>query len=356
MIETVTTSAPTASAQGQSSNASQGNSAPTSSGGQGGGANSFEARGNGTAQGQAAEAETGQANREQAAPAKRYLENDHDEALVKVKIDGVEQELSVKELKRLSSLERASQKRMSEAARLQKQVQQMQESWKQDPANALKALGKDPDSWAEELLARKYELAQMDPIQRENLELKTRIEAQQRMELESKRGVIDEIKKLSDKVPENLEKYSKEDLAGYRDHLVSVNEQAQSALQQEFIAAWDETGLPKHKTWGSWMAMEMMAHEKRTGQPLQAKEAAAKVKADYQKFNAQLLGQMDAQAIHDWLGKDVVKKLMDLKIQGVTDKAAQGFQRQAPQAAASDPKKPYMTEAEYSAWLKQSVR
>lgn len=292
-----------------------------------------------------------EASQKPEAPAKRYLEQDADEALVKVKVDGVEQELTVKELKRLSSLERASQKRMQESAKVQKQFQNMLDSLKNDPAQVLKQIGKDPDMWAEELLARKYELMQMSPEQRENVELKARIDAQERADRESKRGVIDEIKKLSDRVPENIEKYSKEDLANYRDHLVSVNRQAQQSLEQEMISAWQESKLPKHKTFGNWMAMEMMAHEKRTGEPLQAKDAAVKVKADFLKFTRSILSGMDASAILESLGQELVQKVIDHKIQGVTEQAAQGFQSPA-QPAVSEPKKPYMSEIEYRKWLK----
>lgn len=355
MSEAITTSAPSAPTQGSS-----GQTAPASTPAAGqaqGPATSGNTQGfsggTGTAQGQASAQEAAGAEKAQEqAPTKRYLEADADEALVKVKIDGVEQELSVKELKRLNSLERASQKRMSDAAKQQKQFQQMIEQLKQDPAQVMKQFGKDPHSWAEELLARKYELAQMNPVERENLELKSRIEAQERMEMESKRSVIDEIKKLSDKVPENLEKYSKEDLSNYRDHLSSVNAQAQQALQQEMIGAWEETKLPKHKTWANWMAMEMMAHEKRTNEPLQAKDAALKVKADWLKFNQHIFKQMDATAIQEVLGKEIVQKLIDQRIQGVTDQAAQGFQKPSPAPAVSKDK-PYMTEQEYRAWLKQ---
>lgn len=292
-----------------------------------------------------------EASQKPEAPAKRYLEQDADEALVKVKVDGVEQELTVRELKRLSSLERASQKRMQESAKVQKQFQNMIDSLKNDPAQVLKQIGKDPDMWAEELLARKYELMQMSPEQRENVELKARIDAQERADRESKRGVIDEIKKLSDRVPENIEKYSKEDLANYRDHLVSVNRQAQQSLEQEMISAWQESKLPKHKTFGNWMAMEMMAHEKRTGEPLQAKDAAVKVKADFLKFTRSILSGMDASAILESLGQELVQKVIDHKIQSVTEQAAQGFQSPA-QPAVSEPKKPYMSEIEYRKWLK----
>lgn len=298
---------------------------------------------------------SGGAPKEQAkaeAPAKRYLEADADDALVKVKIDGQEQEISVKELKRLSSLERASQKRMQDAAKIQREYQQMQERLANDPWELLAQAGKDPDALAEERLARKYELSQMNPVERENLELKQRLEAQQKADFESKRGVLDEIKKLGGQLPKDAEKFPKEQLQAYRDHLHSVEVQAKDSLQKEMIGAWEETGLPKHATWGNWMAMEMMSHEKRTGQPLSARDAAVKVKADFQKFSSTMFAQMDAKAIHDFVGKEVVQKLMDYKIQGVTDQAAQGFAKPSPTPVVSDPKKPYMTESEYRQWLK----
>lgn len=351
MSETVSTAAPSAPSSGSTGGVAQ-SSAPTPSQGAVG-----STSGGGTAQGQASSAEKTpgtEAPAQPPAPAKRYLDDTFDDALVKHKIDGREVELTVKELKRLNSLEQASQKRMSEAAKERQQIAREREMARRDPEKFMKdVLGLDPKTWAEERLAREYELAQMSPEQRENIELKSRIEAQERMELESKKSLIDDIKKLGHVGDQDLTKFSKEDLANYREHLNNVNTQAQQSLQAEIVGAWEETKLPKHRTWGAWMAMEMMAHEKRTGEPLQAKEAAAKVKADWQKFNSHLFSQMDAPAIQEILGKEVVQKLIDHRVQGVTDQAATGFQqKQSPAQAVSD-KKPYMNEIEYRAWLKQ---
>lgn len=353
MSEAVTTSAPSAPSQGSSSGTSQ-SQAPTSAPG---GANASPS-GDGTAQGKAGAGEAGQAPAGAAvkdtAPAKRYLEPDHDQAFVKIKVDGQEREVTIAELKRLNSLEQASQRRLQEAAKKQKDFERLVEMSRQDPAQYLKQIGKDPDSWAEEILARKYELAQLSPVERENLEMKSRIEAQERMELESKKSLIDDIKKLGHEGDQDLTKFPKEHLANYRDHLATVNSQAQEALQKEMIQAWEETKLPKHKTWANWMAMEMMAHEKKTGQPLQAREAAVKVKADYKKFDQHIIGQMDAPAICDWLGDEIIRKIVDHRVMSATGQATQGLQKQSPAQAASEPKKP-MNETEYRAWLKQPV-
>lgn len=342
MSETVSASASSPASAGSTSTGAQG-SAQTSAQQTASPSSQTQSQGSSPAQ-------TGtEAPKVEAQPSKRYLEADAEEAYVKLKIDGQEQELSLKELKRLSSLERASQKRMQDAARIQREFQQVQDMLKKDPAQVLKQVGRDPKAWAEDLLAKEFELMQMSPEQRENLELKARIEAQEKAERDSKRGVIEEIKKLSGKVPENLDKYSKEDLANYRDHLVSVNQQATQALEQEMIAAWEESKLPKHKTFGNWMAMEMIGHEKRTGETLQAKDAAAKVRSDYQKFDRMILGQMDAAAIHEWLGNEIVQKIIDHKIQSATTQAAQGFQNNSPAGnpAASEQPKKYVNQSEW---------
>lgn len=282
---------------------------------------------------------------------KRYVDGPEEETYVKVKINGKEEEVSLKELKKAHGLEKAARQRMEQAAKFQKEYekhQQMLQAIKNGDQTVLESLlGDKFDSLAEERLAKKYELAQMDPVQRENMELKERLEAQRRMEFESKRSVIDEIKQLSDKVPDGLEKYSKEDLLQYRDHLHNVHTQAQGALEQELIQAWEQTGLPKDKRWGIMIAREMMMSEKSETGPLQAAEAAAKVKGDWLNFNRQIFSQMDASAIQDALGKEVVEKLREYDIQRATGQTPIGLaQNTGPAQAASQPKK-YLNQTEY---------
>lgn len=281
--------------------------------------------------------ETAQA---EAKPQKRYLSETDEEALVRLKIEGKEQEIPLKELKRLSALDKVSTRRMQEAAKVQKQAQQIMEALEKDPAELFKMLGKDFDALAEERLAKKYEMMQMSPEQRRAMELEQQVQQMQAKDYESKKGVIEEIQKLSDQAPKNLEKYSKEDLIQYRDHLASVHQQAEQSLQQEIVQAWDETKLPKHKMWGTWMAMEMMNHQKRSGEPLQAKEAAAKVKKDWLSFNQQILGAMDGEGLHQALGNEIVRKIIDHNVQRATSQASFG-QPKSPvsQTASEQPKK-----------------
>jgi hypothetical protein len=282
---------------------------------------------------------------------KRYVDSPEEETYVKVKINGKEEEVSLKELKKAHGLEKTARQRLEEAAKFQKDYQKHQQliqALKNGDQNALEhVLGEKFDSLAEERLARKYELAQMDPVQRENLELKQHLEQQRRLEFESKRSVIDEIKQLSDKVPDGLEKYSKEDLAQYRDHLNNIHTQAQSSLQQELIQAWEQTGLPKDKRWGVMIAREMMMSEKSETGPLQAADAAAKVKSDWLNFSRHIYAQMDASAIQEALGKEVIEKLREYDIQKATGQAANGLaQHQGPAQTASQPKK-YLNQMEY---------
>jgi hypothetical protein len=282
---------------------------------------------------------------------KRYVDSPEEETFVKVKINGKEEEVSLKELKKAHGLEKAARQRMEEAAKVQKEYQKSQQMLKAiqsgDQSVLEQLLGEKFDSLAEERLAKKYELAQMDPVQRENLELKQHLENQRRMEFESKRSVIEEIKQLSDKVPEGIERYSKEDLAQYRDHLANVHTQAQQSLQQELIQAWEQVGLPKDKRWGVMIAREMMMSENSETGPLQAAEAAAKVKGDWLNFNRHIYSQMDASAIQEALGKEVIEKLREYDIQKATGQGPAGLtQNQGPVTTASQPKR-YLNQMEY---------
>jgi hypothetical protein len=164
--------------------------------------------------------------------------------------------------------------------------------------------------------------------------------------------VIDEIKSFSDNPPQGLERYSKEDLANYRDHLKSVHEQANSQLQQEIVQAWDQVGLPKDRRFGMMIAREMLLAEKSTGRPLQAKEAAAKVKADWISHTKSILGQMDANAILETLGKDVGEKVREALLQRASEKQTPAWaSAKTPQSSGSEQPKKFMNQVEWRKYM-----
>ena len=175
-------------------------------------------------------------------------------------------------------------------------------------------------------------------------------------DLASKKGVIDQIKSLlGADAPENLERYPKDQLVHFLQGKQQLYERTQQDLNNEVLEAWKESGLPKHKYFGSLMAFQMMSHQKRTGEPLQAKEAAAKVKGDFVKAVKEIVAQLDPQGIQDLLGADVMAKVRQADIDRVTSKVASTVgqhNRPGNQSASDKPKRP-MNEYEYREYIRK---
>lgn len=322
-------SAPAAPATSAPAAASGGSSTPVSGGSNGFSQAPAQSNPNPAAQGQTAPA-----------VAARELGDTDMEALVSVKINGQVQKIPLRDAINDFQLKQRSHQKITEAQKIQQRAEQIMQMVQNDPTQLFKLAGRDFDAAAEERLAKKYELMQMDPVQRQLLEKTEQLEALKNRDLQSKRSVIDEIKKYSDKLPQGLENHSKEDLLQYRDHLKNVHVQADQSLQNEIVQAWDETKLPKDKRWGMMVAREMLLSQNSPTGPLQAKEAAVKVKTDWLNFSRQILSQMDASAIHDFIGKELMQKLREFDIQRVSDKQTPAWAsaNKTPNTGASAPK------------------
>jgi hypothetical protein len=313
-------SAATSSAQsssgspGQSTSQNQSGSSSSrmqSSGAQGGQQNQSNLSVNPNAQGAQAESQT------QSQP--RKLGETDMEALVTVKINGKTEELPLKEVIKLQQLEKASHEKMRIAAERERRAQELMAM---DIDQLAKLKGLDLDSLAEERLAKKYELMQMSPEQRELQQLREERAQQQRLETSSKQQVIDQIKQFASELPAGIENATKEQLVQYLSHVQNQYKQTEASLEREIVDAWKESGLPKHKYFGALMSFHMMNHQKSTGEPLQAAQAASKVKQEFGGHVREILGQMDAQAIQEFLGKDLTNKLREFDVQRVTSNQA----------------------------------
>lgn len=349
MSDTVTAAAPASAptapvSGGTSAQTSNQTSAPSA-----GQSQTSQAPGNPNAQAQS----QGQpkAGETQTQAEKRYLESAHDEAFVKVKIDGEEREITVKELKRLTSLEQASQKRMREAQLERRKAEHLNQLFKSDPEQWSKVTGIDLDSFAEERLAKKYEIEQMSPEQRRIMELEQREAQRVKLDLSSKRDILSQIKELTGEAvtDEVAQQIPKEHMIKYLQEKQQEFQQHQSGVEQEVLGAWKETGLPADAMFGQWVAAMMLNHQKlinagkvETG-PLQAKDAALKVKARLTNSVRSMMTQMDAPAILEFIGSDVFQKLKDHDIARVNQNNDPlfGNKPQSPgqQPASNAPKK-----------------
>lgn len=316
MSESVSASA-TASAPAMStpSNTTPTSSSPASSGVQpvNSGANAFESK-NG-AQGTA----------DPAAQGPRKLGATDMDALVEIQVNGQKKELPLREAIKIKQLQDASYQKMNEAAQAKKQAEQLMQMFKTDPEQFAKVTGIDLDSFSEERLARKYELQQMSPEQRELMQAKAQVENYKKMDLQSKQSLLNEIRELTGEVvpPEVAQNIPKERMMQYLAGKKAEVLQHQTNFEGEFLGAWKGTGLPADPMFGQWVAAMMLNHQKLLnakkidGEPLQAKEAAVKVKSRLTNSVRSMFSQMDAQAIHEFLGKDLVQKLRDYDVERV---------------------------------------
>lgn len=359
MSETVTTAAPSAASTGGSSTSSQGSA--SAAGQSQSTTHTHQAQGQGSAAAAGASSDPNAfkdtkspvvAPSEPAAP--RKLGATDMDALVEVKIDGNVQEISLKEAIKLSQLERASRQKISEAQKSQQEAMRLMQLAKSDPERYMKeVMGVDPKAWAEERLAKEYELQQMSPEARRAMELEQEVNRFKTQDQKSKEPLLNELKNYMTEIPEGAENATREEIERFVQHKRAEFQAGQQALEQELIQAWEQGGLPKEKDFGVWMAQEMIAHKKRTRQDLAPAEAAGKVKARFVKSTKSILGKMDAQAIQDLLGNEIIEKLRAHDVERVSKPqtppwASVGEQTSPQQGTA----KKYMNEIEYRQWLK----
>lgn len=280
---------------------------------------------------------------------KKLADTDLD-AIVTIKVNGQTKDVTVREAIKLQQLEAASHEKLRLAAEREKKAQSILERMEKDFEGLMRERGQDPDEWAEKLLAKKYEMMQMSPEERELHQLRAEKEAQMMAEMSSKKEILDQIRELGAEIPPGVEKLPKEQLLRALEHQKMVYQETQKSLEKEIIEAWQASGLPKHKYFGALMSFHMMNHQKRSGEPLQAAQAAAMVKEDFGNSVREIFSNMDAQAIQEFLGQELLQKLRDYDVQRVTGKAVssieQNGQRPEGHSASGQPKK-YLNQMEW---------
>lgn len=374
MSETVSTGATSAPSQGSSGAQAQ-TTAPTSSQSQSTqgqqqsfGQSTSTPKGKGQPSG-GFDAQSGGQAVENAPPAPRKLGSTDMDALVEVTIDGKTQEMTLKEVLKLQSLEKASRQRMSEAQRERAEAQKLMQLAKSDPERYMReVLGVDPKGWAEERLAREYELSQMSPEARRAMELEQQLQAVQEREARTREPILNDLKNYV--TPEVYEQILAEAPNATIEQLQSFAQAKRAEFQagidqtaNELLDAWQKTGLPRQKYFGRRIAQALVDHEKksneqkkRTGEglpPLQPSEAAVKVKAEFQRELREMLGNMDAPATQEFLGEEILKKLRAHDVERVSTPQTPPWTPAAQTTSYQpDSKKPYMNEIEYRKWLK----
>lgn len=262
--------------------------------------------------------------------------------VVKVKINGKEQTLKIRDALKKVELAEGAQAKMQEAARVKQEAMQMLQLAKSNPKSFFKQTGIDPYEFAEATLAEKYEMMAMTPEQRELQEYRAQKAQQDAAEKSSRQEIISKIERLigKDNIPPGAENATKEQLLGFLQAKTQEHSNLRTNLEQEIVEAWKESGLPKSKYFAARISHEMLSSlaQKKAGlrdEALQAKEAAAIVKEQVTSELREILLQVakaDPGAAQQLLGDEMMKLLRDYDVRRVTgaSQASQSKPQQRP--------------------------
>lgn len=219
------------------------------------------------------------------------------EELYKVIVNGEEKEVSLEQLTKDYQLAQASHEKFRQASEYQKQMDAKLEqinallgNAKSDPTEFMKNyLGLDPEEYAENLLIKKLEYESLTPEQRELQEYR-RQEAHRQEQLRQQQEQEEQAKKQ----------------ALYDEYVQEVDETVSDALKQLGYSV--EKPAPKYII--SRIAEEMLAGLNR-GQQLTAKQAADRVKSDYDSSLKDLVKQLDIKDLPPELYEEVRQALVN---------------------------------------------
>lgn len=210
--------------------------------------------------------------------------------LFRVNVDGQEMEVDEAELLRGYAHNKAASKRMEEAAMSKKEAAQVLRLFQENPREALKALGKDVRSFAEQIINEDLEEAMMDPRDRELRDYKRKVE---------------EFERNSRQAQEEYEKEQAE---------AELNRQAAS-IQNEIISTLEEAKLPKTERTISRIVYYMQS-ALNAGYNVSPRDVIDQVKTDYKHDLNSMLGGLSEDALEAFLGNDIVRKVAKSTVKG----------------------------------------
>lgn len=212
----------------------------------------------------------------------------------KIKVDGKEDEveLSDDDIQRDYQKWRSANQRFEQASQIYKKVQPLLNAREKGDLDQL--LDGVPDDqrrkWAEQYLSKWIELQEMDPKEREALELKKENEQYKKKEEEQKK-----------QAETAREKQVRQTLA----------KQAQTMIQDDIAEVLQD--LPQDKRSPRLVARiadEMLTHFRAGKGKLPAKQAFERAQSNLETDVNQLLGSMDSEQLVQYLPKEVVNKVL----------------------------------------------
>jgi hypothetical protein len=215
---------------------------------------------------------------------------------VMVKVDGVDEEVTLDKAIRQYRRHAAADHRFQEAAAIRKQAEETMARLKADPWAALKELGLDPDKAASERILAKIEeerLASENPAELERRKLER--------ELADERASKEEIQRKAEEIETNKKR-----------------EIVRAKIDKQFTAALTEAQLPATPYTVARMA-DVMARNLREDEHWDATpaELAQLVREDLQTELANLAKSLGPDQLEAFLGTDALKALRKYDLERV---------------------------------------
>lgn len=236
-----------------------------------------------------------QSAEEAAAEQVRYLEQQDLNARIRAKVNGGVKEMTVAEALQLAQKAAGADQKFQEAAQIRRQWEEYQSEMarlRKDPAKLLEKMGYNPDEWSEQYLTKKLEEMGMSEEELEN--------QRKLAEYEEWKAQQEELKKQQEQEAEGAEV-----------------EAAMKELSDNLLEAFKESGLPNNKFYFQ-QAVAYMIEAQDKGVDLPPKKAIDIVKKRADTNIRDLFSNLDAKAIREVLGDDILDKLRKLDLEMVS--------------------------------------
>lgn len=213
----------------------------------------------------------------------------------KLKVDGAEQELELNDSEISVRLQKAiaAEKRMAQAAEIQKSFRQFSEMFPTDPSGAAKLIAPDLnlEEYYEKKLIEKFqaeERQKQDPAAYEREQLKKQLEEYRTKEQKAKEAA---------------------DAKAQAEHDAKVGKE----MEKEFMDALEESGLPKDRRYLRMLA-EVADVNLEHGIELTPKQMAAEVNSQLREQHQHVVRGMKGESLIKHLGADVVKEVLKYSV------------------------------------------
>lgn len=243
----------------------------------------------------------------------------------KLKLDGADVELPEEEVIRLASMSGASQKKFLEAANLRKEVEQVIQLLKTNPAEAMKRIGHDPRKFSEEFLVEALKREAESPEQKKVREMDEKLKNYEKQE--------------ADRETAAKQKAEQDRIASVQKANAEKEQQIIEQYDKLFVDALAKSGLPKNARTVARMAELMRVNLKlkaKGEQHYTADQLAEKVRQDYDDEMKVRTTDLSGEQIIDMLNRvdpsllKKANKALIAKLKGAPPKFTQSTEQAAP--------------------------